>query len=130
MEGRKLLADLILLDVIDFDMILEMDWLAQHYATLDCREKEVISKILNDVEFRFRGDIRSMPRNFISAITARKILRRGSQGDLVVVKDTKADKGVVENVPVVHEFLDVFLEELPGLQPESEIKYCIERAVA
>ena len=29
-EGRELLADLVLLDVIDFDVILGMDWLARH----------------------------------------------------------------------------------------------------
>ena len=45
------MANLILLDVIDFDVILGMDWLAQHYATVDCHAKEVIFKILNDVEF-------------------------------------------------------------------------------
>ena len=27
-EGRELLADLVILDVINFDMILGMDWLA------------------------------------------------------------------------------------------------------
>ena len=37
-EGRELFTDLVLLDVIDFDVILGMDWLARHYATLDCRE--------------------------------------------------------------------------------------------
>ena len=41
-EGRELFADLVLLDVIDFDVILGMDWLARHYASLDCREKVVI----------------------------------------------------------------------------------------
>ena len=34
-------------------MILGMDWLAQHYASLDCREKVVIFRIPNDDEFRF-----------------------------------------------------------------------------
>ena len=52
-EGRELLADLILLDVIDFDVILGMDWLAQHYASWDFREKVVIFKIPNGEEFRF-----------------------------------------------------------------------------
>ena len=47
-EGRELLADLILLDVIDFDVILGMDWLAQHYASLDCHEKVVIFRIPSD----------------------------------------------------------------------------------
>ena len=55
-EGRELLADLVLLDVIDFDVILGMDWLVKHYASLDCREKVVIFRIPNDGEFRFRGD--------------------------------------------------------------------------
>ena len=50
-EGRELLADLVLLDVIDFDVILGMDWLAQHYTTLDYRKKEVIFRIPNNVEF-------------------------------------------------------------------------------
>ena len=43
-----------------------------------------------------------------------------------MVRDIKADKGVIENVPVVHEFLDVFLEELPGLPLEREIELCID----
>ena len=76
-EGRELLADLVLLDVIDFDVILGMDWLARHYASLDCRENIVIFKIPNDDEFHFRGNKASMPQNLISAITASKMLRRG-----------------------------------------------------
>ena len=71
-EGRELLADLVLLDVLEFDVILGMDWLARHYASLDCREKVVIFRIPNDDEFRFRGDKASMPQNLISAIIDRK----------------------------------------------------------
>ena len=50
-ECRELLADFVLLDVINFNMILGMDWLAQHYASLDYREKVVIFRIPNDDEF-------------------------------------------------------------------------------
>ena len=50
-ECRELLADFVLLDVIDFNVILGMDGLAQHYASLDCREKVVISNFSNDDEF-------------------------------------------------------------------------------
>ena len=35
------LADLIELDMVDFDVIMGMDWLASCYATVDCRAKEV-----------------------------------------------------------------------------------------
>ena len=82
------MTDLILLDMIDFDVILGMDWLAQHYATVDYHAKEVIFKIPNDVEFRLRGDKSLMPQNLISIITARRMLRRGCQGYLSVVRDT------------------------------------------
>ena len=33
--------DLIVLDIHDFDIILGMDWLAKHHATVDCYRKEV-----------------------------------------------------------------------------------------
>jgi len=32
----------------------------------------------------------------------------------------------IEDVPVVHEFLDVFPDELPGLPPDRDIKFKIE----
>ena len=79
-EGKELLADLVLLDVMDFDVILGMDWLSQHFATVDCRRKEVIFRIPNDEKFKFVGDKSSAPQNLIFAITARKILRKGRQG--------------------------------------------------
>ena len=36
---KKLLGDLVFLDVRDFDLILDMDWLSRHYARVDCRRK-------------------------------------------------------------------------------------------
>ncbi|KAJ1380557.1 Retrotransposon gag domain [Sesbania bispinosa] len=40
-SGKELFANLIALDMVDFDVILGMDWLASHYATLDCHNKVV-----------------------------------------------------------------------------------------
>ena len=90
--GRELLADLVLLDVIDFDIILGMDWLSQHYTIVDFLRKEVIFIILNVEEFKFVGDKSSAPQNLISAITTRKMLRKGCQGYLALVRDTTAEK--------------------------------------
>ena len=103
-----MLADLVLLDVIDFEVILGLDWLAQYYASLDCREKIVIFEIPNNDEFRFRGDKSSMPQNLISAITARKMFRRKCRSYLTVVRSVEAETGAVKNVPVVCEFSDIF----------------------
>ena len=67
----------------------------------------MIFRIPDESEFRFRGDNNSMPQNLIFVITARKMLRRGFQGYLVVVRDVQADKGSVDRVPIVYEFQDV-----------------------
>ena len=73
-EDRELQVDLTLLD---FDVILGMDWLSQHYATVDCRRKDVIFRISDAEKFKFVGDKSSAPQNYISVITTRKMLRKG-----------------------------------------------------
>ena len=86
----------------------------------------MVFKILNDVKFRFRGIKSTVAHNLISTITARKILRRVCQGYLAMVRDTKVDKKVVENVPVVCKFSNIFPKKLLGLPPKREIKLCID----
>ena len=39
--GQEFLADLIFLDIHDFDVILGIDWLSRHHARVDCYRKEV-----------------------------------------------------------------------------------------
>ena len=124
--GRDLLADLILLDVMEFKVILGMDWLARHYAILDFREKQVIFRIPGDSEFGFRGEQIPAPSNLILVITDRRMLCQGCQGYLALVRDTAADRGNIDDVPISCEFPDVFPEELPGLPPDREIEFCID----
>ena len=40
-KGRKFFTDLILLAINGYDVILGMDWLAQHYVQVDCRTKNL-----------------------------------------------------------------------------------------
>ena len=40
-KGQEFPTDLIALDIRDFDVVLVMDWLSLHRATLDCYKKEV-----------------------------------------------------------------------------------------
>lgn len=41
LQGFDTWADLILLDMLNFDIILGMDWLTSHHAMLDCYAKTV-----------------------------------------------------------------------------------------
>ena len=47
-SGRITVADLIELDMVDFDAILGMDWIHSCYATLDCRTLKVTFSFLNE----------------------------------------------------------------------------------
>ena len=53
--GNELLADLILLEIQEFDVILGMHWLVAYRANVDCYKKEVVFCILGCLEFVFHG---------------------------------------------------------------------------
>ncbi|KAJ1386007.1 Zinc finger, CCHC-type [Sesbania bispinosa] len=56
--GKELFANLIALDMVDFDVILGIDWLASHYATLDCHNKVVKFEMPGESAFSFQGRAR------------------------------------------------------------------------
>ena len=49
---------------------------------------------------------------------ARRFLRKGFEVFLALILDSKRGKVNLENIPMIREFPDVFLEELPGVPPE------------
>ena len=51
------------------------------------------------------------------------MVRKGYIYQLVWVHDIKVEAPTLQSVPIVNEFLDLFLEELPGLPPEREIEF-------
>ena len=52
--GQEFLADLVALDMRDFDVVFGMDWLSRHRATLDCYKKEVKLHRPGKLEVKFR----------------------------------------------------------------------------
>ena len=54
------------------------------------------------------------------------MLKRRIRSYLTVVRRIEAETGAVKNVPVVCEFPDIFLEELPRLPREGEIELCTD----
>ena len=120
------LVDLVELEILEFDVILGMDWLSAHHAVLDCFNKVVTLSIPGKPVIRYQGDRSVVSPCLISALTARKLLAKGCQGILAYVLDTKMKVPDLEEIPVVKDFPDVFPEELPGLPPDREIEFCID----
>ena len=52
-DSKVYLADLIELDVLDFDVVLGMDWLSENYAFIDCHAKCVRFKTKESIDLVF-----------------------------------------------------------------------------
>ncbi|GJW98553.1 putative reverse transcriptase domain-containing protein [Tanacetum coccineum] len=83
------------LDKGSFDVVIGMDWLSKYHAKILCDEKVVHIPI--DVE------------TLIIRVTEKK----------------KSDEKRLEDILVVREFLEVFLEDLPGLPPIRQVEFQI-----
>ena len=79
-EGQEFPADLVALDMRDFDVVLGMDWLSRHRATLDCYKNKVKLYRPGKLEVKFRGISRELSYCMISAMVAQRMLRKGCQG--------------------------------------------------
>ena len=125
-ENHSLLADLVELNMIDFDVILGMDWLSYNHANVDCYNKVVKFEIPGKPTFIYRGNQNLSSCNLISAIAAQRLLRKGCCSYLAVIRDVTSTPIKLEDVPIVCEYPDVFPEELHGLPPDREIEFNIE----
>ncbi|KAL0544432.1 hypothetical protein IC582_019547 [Cucumis melo] len=124
--GHVIEVTLLVLDMLDFDVILSMDWLAANHASIDCSRKEVTFNPPSMASFKFKGEgSRSLPQ-VISAIRASKLLSQGNWGILASVVDTREVDVSLSSEPVVRDYPDVFPEELPGLPPHREVEFAIE----
>jgi len=123
---RDTLADLVELEMVDFDVIMGMDWLASCYATVDCRTKTLHFHFPKEAVFEWKGNIGTPRGKFISYFKAKKMMSKGYICHLVRVRNIDAEPPTLQSIPVVNEFPDVFPEDLPGLPPEREVEFGID----
>ncbi|XP_070013997.1 uncharacterized protein [Nicotiana sylvestris] len=121
--GRDTRADLIELGMVDFDVIMVMDWLYSCFAKLDCRTRTMRLEFPNESAIECEGD-NAVPRGrFISYLKVAKMIKKGCIYHLVRVTDTNAEALSLESIPVVNEFSNVFPDELPRIPPDREIDF-------
>jgi hypothetical protein len=98
---RDFPTNMIVLKGQDIDMILGMNWLAQHKAILNTDLRTI--KLSHDHE----EVLLSIPLVFAKPFG----------------RDYEAIIPEIQDIPVVCEFPDVFLEDLPGLPPERDVDF-------
>ncbi|XP_019056849.1 PREDICTED: uncharacterized protein LOC104803430 [Tarenaya hassleriana] len=122
---RMLTADLIIVPIWGYDLILEMDWLSKHQAQIDCRQ-QTIWFTEESGGFEFVGNRSRRVYPIISALKANRMIEKENEAFLVVITATEESEAKLEDTTVVREFPDVFPDELPGLPPEREVDFSIE----
>ena len=125
-QNKDFPADLIVLGIHDFDIVLGMDWLSKHRATLDCYKKEVRLVRLEEPSVIFQGIRKEIAPSLINAMTASKMLRKGCQGYLEFVVDRRQEGTRLEDILIVKEFPDVFPDDISGLPPDREVEFTID----
>jgi hypothetical protein len=103
--GREFWATAIILEASSIDMILGMSWLRKEKAIILCGRGTV--ELTSPKEERFQVEI---------AVTTSSRC----------VTFFIAEEFVGDNIRVVRDFPDVFLEELPGMPPEREVEFVID----
>ena len=77
-------------------------------------------------EFRFKGfRMHALPR-VISALQAKRLLRKGYQGYLAHVVDTRKEVLKLDDIPIMREYPDFFPKDLPRILVDREIEFSID----
>ncbi|XP_070040530.1 uncharacterized protein [Nicotiana tomentosiformis] len=119
--GYKTRADLVLLDMADFEVILGRDWLSLYHDVLDFHAK-IITLVMPELsQLEWRGSSIGTSSQVISFLKARHMIKKGCFFYLSYVRDTAMETPMIDLVPVVREFSDVFPYDLPGMPPDCDI---------
>ncbi|GJT52003.1 putative reverse transcriptase domain-containing protein [Tanacetum coccineum] len=124
--------DLLPIELGSFDVIVGMDWMAEHRAEVVCYEKYIRVPYGNDMLIvqGERSGVKNESRlEVISSIRTQKYIDQGCQVFLIQIinkEETKIPERRIKDVPVVRDLPEVFPEELPGLPRRAKVEFHIE----
>ncbi|XP_073298486.1 uncharacterized protein [Primulina huaijiensis] len=106
-DEELLYADLIFIPMIEFDVILGMDWLSTYRAVIYCVAKTVCFP-------SGHGDSRVFTGSGLSWVSS------------IGVDITREGSGNVSDVDIVKDYLDVFADDVSGFPPDREVEFVID----
>ena len=116
-------VDLLILEIVDFDVILGMTWLSPNFAILDCNAKTVTLAKPGTDPLVWEGDYTSTPVRIISFLRDKRMVIKGCLAFLTHLRDDTTQVPSIESVSIVREFLDVFPANLPSMPPDRDIYF-------
>ncbi|XP_070044955.1 uncharacterized protein [Nicotiana tomentosiformis] len=86
--GYETRADLLLLEMTDFEIIPVMDWLSPYHAILDCHAKTVTLALQELLRLEWKCSSVGASSRVISFMKARHMVEKGCLAYLAYVRDT------------------------------------------
>eukprot|EP00253_Pinus_taeda_P012645 PITA_12645 len=126
--GQPVMANLNVLPLGSYDILIGMDWLEKHWSLVDCKTKIIYFRDHLGNRKEMQGIKRPVQVRQITANQLVKCIRKGCQVYAIQVgyADSKDKTAILNTIPVIQEFIDVFPEEIPGLPPRRNIDFTIE----
>ncbi|XP_070034738.1 uncharacterized protein [Nicotiana tomentosiformis] len=119
---------LLLLDMVDFDVILGIDWLSPYHSILDCDAKMAMLAMSGVPRLECRGALGHSTQRVISYMKSRRMVEKGCLAYLAYICDSTSEVPFMDSILVVREFSEVFLADLLGMQPDRHIDFYIDLA--
>eukprot|EP00253_Pinus_taeda_P015903 PITA_15903 len=125
---QPITADLNILPLGSYDILIGMDWLEKHWSLVDCKTKIIYYRDQQGNSKEVQGIKRPVQVRPITANQLVKCIWKGCQVYAIQVgfANSKDKTASLNNIPVIQEFADVFPEEIPGLPPRRDIDFTIE----
>eukprot|EP00253_Pinus_taeda_P005349 PITA_05349 len=125
---QPITADLNILPLGSYDILIGMDWLEKHWSLVDCKTKIIYYKDQQGNNKEMQGIKRPVQVQLITANQLVKCIRKGCKVYAIQVgfANSKDKTTSLNNLPVIQEFADVFPEEILGLPPRRDIDFTIE----
>ncbi|XP_073035290.1 uncharacterized protein [Primulina eburnea] len=107
---------------------IETHKLAKNHAIVDCQKKDIRLQTPTKGEVVYHGKSKER-KALLSASQVWKAIKGGEEIYLAVINEVKEEEiPKLEDIPIVQEFPDVFLEELPSDIPDKEAPYRMDPA--
>ncbi|XP_073307151.1 uncharacterized protein [Primulina huaijiensis] len=116
-ENQNFKANIIQLNMVEFDVILGMDWLAKNHALIDCHGKMVTIQAPHQEKILFHGKTKER-KTLLSASQTWKAMKSREKVYLAMLSEVNEETALeLEEIPVVQEFPDVFLKNSLAQSP-------------
>ncbi|XP_073035243.1 uncharacterized protein [Primulina eburnea] len=127
LNGNLVYADLIVLPMPEFDIILGMDWLHKNRVLIDFQRRSVLVRPLGKKQFLFEPHRYFNLLIMISCIQARKLMNRSCRAFIAtIISVPEVPSQSVADVPVVRDFSIVFPDDFFGRPPVREVEFSID----